>query len=142
MGHSKPFRPGWPLLLLLFIYLFFPLKYVMDDHKKWLPPILRFFWNLHYKFFDKKNNFKINFIMSRGLFWVAQPKRKKNWIIFLSTSLKWQNTLCANLFQFFPFFSNLSKIFFLLKFIFSKSSFLTIISHDYFQFNCSSIDLI
>ena len=58
-----------------------------------------------------KKKIEINFIMSRALVWVAQPKQKK--IIVLPTSLKWQFYLCAHFFQcFLPRFKKkiLSKL--------------------------------
>ena len=74
----------------------------MYDHKKWhanfhiflkisLAAILKIvvtwgslsiFRNLNNTFFGEKKKFETNFIMSRALFWIVQPKRKKYIYIF------------------------------------------------------------
>ena len=64
----------------------------------------------------KKKIFETNSIMSRALFWVAQPKRKK--IKWFFSRLRWNGNIpCAQIL--FQFFSNLFQNFFLLNF-FSK----------------------
>ena len=51
----------------------------------------------------KKKKIETNSIMSRALFRVAQLKQKKIEITFLSSSLKWQNSLRTKFFPQFRF---------------------------------------
>ena len=100
---------------------------MVDDHKKRLTPIFRFFWKdvwqqwsksswhksryrffwkPHHKFVNKKK-FESNFIMSRALFWVAQPKK----INYFSTDFVEIATFLACEFFFHSFFPIFFSVF-------------------------------
>ena len=97
----------WPALFIFFFFFSFNSSMLWMTTKKWLTTIFRFLFNFlwqrwskssgnlgRYRFVKtytinslrKKKMFQINFIMSRALFWEAQPKQKKIKMIFLPIS--------------------------------------------------------
>ena len=130
MGDSRPFRPSCS-------HFFFSLSIYGQPQKMThqfsepLSILLKFTFTFTEILWWKKI-WNYNFIMSRALFWVAQPKQKKIKMIFLPTLLKSQHFLCEHLLNKVFSHHNFKKKFFLMSFSFFQFFSFKIISHHYF----------
>ena len=154
MGDSRPYRPGcdshyfsfffsqecygWSQKndLHEFSHFFENFSGSNGRNRCEIRAVIDTFWTYTINSLMKKKISETNSIMSRALFWVAQPKFKKIKMIFLPTSLQWQHSLRVNSFLKFFFqlyLQNFFPTFFFIKFCFSKFRFLIFFINFFFQ---------